>query len=370
MRKLASVQTVSEVAPIIGADNIELTTILGWKCITKKGEFKVGDLGVYCEIDSILPEREPFMFLATKKFRIKTWKLNKFGVVSQGILFPMNVLPEGKYKEDQDVTEVLGVKKYEADESEPEVVEVKEPTNKVLAFMHKKMMRYEVYRKTYLHLFGVKKEKAFPEFISKTDETRIQNLSNLFATEWSETGGWDVTEKMEGQSGTYFSIKSKPKWFELWKKEARQFGVCSRSIWLKTKHPCNWWNVAIANNIEEKLSKVPFNIAIQGEICGPGIQGNIYKFPHLRYFVFNVKNLETGEYLDYEQITAFCMYYGFEQVPLISRNYYLPATLDELVQYSNGKSTMGDTLREGIVIRKDNISFKVVSPEYLLKYGK
>jgi hypothetical protein len=370
MRKLASIQTVKEVSPILGADNIELTTILGWKCITKKGEFKVGDLAVYCEIDSILPEREPFMFLATKKFRIKTWKLNKFGVVSQGILFPLFVLPEGKYKEDQDVTDILGVTKYEPEETDPAVMEVKEPKNKAILFIHKKMMRYELYRKAYLNLFGVKKEKAFPEFISKTDETRIQNLSNLFENEWKGTGGWDVTEKVEGQSATYFSRKTEPKWYEFWKKTSRQFGVCSRSIWLKTKHSCNWWNIAIKNNIEEKLLKVPFDIAIQGEIAGPGIQGNIYKFPELRFFVFNVKNLETGEMYNYEQITAFCMYYGFEQVPLVARNFYLPETLDEVVNYSNGKSLLYDTLREGVVIRKGDISFKAVSPEYLLKHGK
>ena len=212
MRKLASIQIVRDVSPIAGADNIELTTVLGWKCITKKGEFKVGDKAVYCEIDSILPEREPFMFLATKKFRIKTWKLNKFGVISQGILFPLFVLPsDGCYQDGQDVTEILGVKKYEPEEENPALIEVREPKNKVISFIHKKMMRYESYRKIYTHFFRIQKKKSFPEFISKTDETRIQNLSHLFENKWKGTGGWDVTEKMEGQSATYFSRKAKPK---------------------------------------------------------------------------------------------------------------------------------------------------------------
>ena len=154
------------------------------------------------------------------------------------------------------------------------------------------------------------------------------------------------------------------------KKVSREFGVCSREVWLKTKHSCNWWNVAIDIGIEGKLAKVPFDVAIQGEICGGSVQGNIYKFQKLRLFIFNVKNLETGEMYNYEQITAFCQFYGFEQVPLVARNYHLPETIDELIHYSNGKSLMGETLREGIVLRKDDVSFKAVSPEYLLKYGK
>ena len=111
MRKLASIKTIGNILPIEGRDKIELAIIDGWSVIVKKGEFQTGDLCVYCEIDSVMPETEQFEFLRSKKFRIKTMKMA--GVVSQGICFALNVLPKGKYKADQDVTETLGVKQYE-----------------------------------------------------------------------------------------------------------------------------------------------------------------------------------------------------------------------------------------------------------------
>ena len=95
MRKLASVQRVLEVASIPNADKIEEIKVMGWHCVAKKGEFKVGDSVVYCEIDTILPADNPdFAFLEGKP--IKTKKLR--GIYSQGIAFPLSVLPDGTYK--------------------------------------------------------------------------------------------------------------------------------------------------------------------------------------------------------------------------------------------------------------------------------
>src|SRR5438067_2333611 len=129
MRKLASIQTVSAVEPILNADAIEKIRVLGWWVVVKKGEFKPGDKVVYCEIDSLLPEKAEFEFLRPNcykaaqsdatgvvtlppGFRIKTIKLR--GQVSQGICFPLSVLPEGApTDEDADVTDALCVRKWE-----------------------------------------------------------------------------------------------------------------------------------------------------------------------------------------------------------------------------------------------------------------
>ena len=125
-RKLASVQIVKDVTPIEGADRIELVHVLGWQCVAKKGEFKVGDKCVYFEIDSFLPVREEFEFLRSSSyktnellgegFRIKTQKMR--GQISQGLCLPVSALldaPE-KFPEGCDVTELLGVKKWEMPE--------------------------------------------------------------------------------------------------------------------------------------------------------------------------------------------------------------------------------------------------------------
>lgn len=85
MRKLASIQKIKALEPIEGADAIERAQVLGWSVVVKKGDFKVDDFIVYCEIDSIMPKREEFSFLEKAKYRIKTIRLR--GQISSGIIF-------------------------------------------------------------------------------------------------------------------------------------------------------------------------------------------------------------------------------------------------------------------------------------------
>lgn len=121
MRQLASIRTIREIQPIAGADFIVAIQVDGWKCIAKKGEFNVGDMGVYFEIDSfLLGSDERFAFLA-KQFinfegtigaRIRTIKLK--GQLAQGLMLPLQLFPElVNVQLGQDVTEILNVKKWE-----------------------------------------------------------------------------------------------------------------------------------------------------------------------------------------------------------------------------------------------------------------
>jgi RNA ligase (TIGR02306 family) len=98
MRKLATVQQIAELLPIEGADAIEVARINGWNVVVKKGEFKVDEMVIFCEVDSFLPIQPEYEFLrkssykkmsdGTEGFRLRTIKLRK--TLSQGLIIPLN----------------------------------------------------------------------------------------------------------------------------------------------------------------------------------------------------------------------------------------------------------------------------------------
>lgn len=190
MRKLASIQKISAIDPIPGKDKIELATVLGWKIIVRKGEFAVGDLCVFCEIDSVLPEKPEFEFLRSKKFRIKTMKLGS--AYSQGICFGLDILPPKKHGEpyvlDEDVTAVIGVTQYEPTmDKEPD-----ELVSKQAKKYPKWLLRFAWFRK--LVGIGKPKKSGFPSFIKRTDECRLQgNPAKL-----QDKQEWICTSKLDG----------------------------------------------------------------------------------------------------------------------------------------------------------------------------
>ena len=204
-RKLASVQRILSVAPIDGADAIVKATVLGWELVVKKDEFKPGDLCVYMEIDSLVPERPEFEFLRPRSFRIRTVRLRK--QVSQGIAFPLSILPEGgsPAEEGLDVTTLLGVRKYEAPVS--------------------------------IQLSGQVKG-SFPAFLRTTDEMRIQAFPEVLVRHRGTV--FYLTEKLDGTSMTVYHRQG-------------EFGVCSRN-WDLLEAPGNTlWRVARELGLEEKL---------------------------------------------------------------------------------------------------------------------
>lgn len=366
MRKLASIQRVSEIQPIEGRDRIDLATVEGWHVIVQKSEYNPGDLCVYVEIDSVLPERPEFEFLRSKKFRIKTMKMA--GVISQGICFPLSILPSGVYNEGDDVTDVLGITKY--DEYEETVNERPVLPEKKSAF-RQFMFRHRITRPLAKRIWqGTKREKmGFPDEVAKTDETRIQNMPWIL-NEKTKEYTYEVREKIDGQSGTFLLRKAKGI-RRLWK--PYEFIVCSRNLQLPTPDDSSYWQVAKLYDIEGVLHKLIRSndwVCIQGECIGPKIQGNPYKVGAVDLYCFNLIypfGKIAGVYAEKEVGN-----YGLKWVPLIDDAYKLPDTVDEVLAYATDKSQLHDTLREGIVIRNyaKNISFKAVSPEYLLKHGK
>ena len=222
MRKLASIKTISDIHPIEGKDRIVLAIIDGWSVIVKKDEFAVGDKCVYIEIDSVLPDKPEFDFLRKNNFRIKTMKMA--GCISQGICFPLSILPpktvptvsrsmqrryeaqgfyptnSDDYNVDDDVTNILGVTQYEDTMDKEQTSTPQTPKKKYPEFL----MRIKWFRKLVL---PKKEAKGFPSFISKTDETRIQNIPHIVKDKRS----WVATEKIDGQSGTFALLRHKSK---------------------------------------------------------------------------------------------------------------------------------------------------------------
>ena len=332
-RKLASIRKITNIQPIPNADAIEVVSVDGWNVVTKKGEFKVGDLCVYCEIDSFLPILPEFEFLrksSYKKlsngdegFRLRTIKLR--GQVSQGLVLPTSVLPGGRdLYPGMDVTDVLSIKKYEP------------PIPASLAG---------------------KAKGLFPHFLHKTDEERVQNLANEFGVLhlFHPNKTYYVTEKLDGSSATFYFRNG-------------EFGVCSRNLELLETPDNTFWKVARELKIEEKLGTLSDNICIQGELIGEGIQGNPYKLKGQTIRFFNAYNIDTRTYLPLDKFKNLMSQLDLEMVPLLSEDFKFSSTLDELLKYAEGKSQLNPEFdREGVVIRSHDrtISFKVISNKFL-----
>lgn len=333
MRNLASIQTITAINPIANADAIEVADILGWHVVVKKNSFhRVGEKVVYCEIDSVMPENNPeFDFLKNEKGemkRIKTVVMR--GQVSQGIAFPLSILPAGTYDVGQDVTDIIGVKKYEA----PIPAELEG-----------------------------KKKGDFPSFMPKSDETRIQILQDVLT---AHKGVLTYeSEKIDGTSATIYLNNN-------------EFGVCSRgNDWFDT--PDNqFWEVAKRYKLEEKLRSLNMDIALQGELHGFGIQGNKYKMNTREIAFFNVFDIKKYKFFDFNDFVSLIKDLGLKTVPILATDIPLIDDIDKLVKKSYGKSVLNPNVpREGIVIRPmqeindtqiGRLSFKAINPKFLLKF--
>lgn len=368
MRKLATIQQISALHPIEGKDRIELAIVKGWQVIVRKGEYQVGDLTIFVEPDSLLPEKPEFEFLRPKKFRIKTMKMG--GVLSQGICFEPTLLPVkpngSSYEVDEDVTDLLGVKKYEPyaeEEAEP-------PKPQKQSKFRQFLFSHAVTRPLAKFLLRPKKKEwfSFPSFVSKTDETRIQNMPFILDR---KDLAFVVREKVDGQSGTFF-LKRLPKRFP-WSKKRFDFGVCSRNRRLFTPDRSSYWQVAQRYSIEDVLHRLIGDhewVCIQGECIASNVQGNKYHVTEPDLYCFNlIYPVGKVHCVEAEPLLAG---YGLKWAPLVCARYTLPDTVGEMLDFATGQSQLYPTLREGVVLRnyEYNISFKAVSPDFLIKHDE
>lgn len=355
-RSLAHIERVEWIKPIEGKDRIVLAGILGWQVIVKKDEFEVGDCVVFCEIDSVFPEKPEFEFLRKNKFRIRTIKMG--GVLSQGIAFPLSILPVKEYTTGEDVTELIGITQYEPTMDKETSPKETQPIKHYPEFL----MRWKWFRKLVL---PKKRYKGFPTFVSKTDETRIQNAPFYLDMDCN----WIATEKVDGQSGTFTLQRIKGKHF--WNKDKYDFAVCSRNLRLYNEDSSSYWTVAKKYNIKDiLLSLIGENewVCIQGECVAPNVQKNKYRVDEPDLYVFNV--IFPNGRMNSIEAKALMSNKGLKFVPIINESVSLKGmTVNEVLTYATGKSELYDTLREGIVFRSldGKQSFKAVSPEFLIK---
>jgi len=350
MRKLATIRIVKEILPIDGADKIELAKIDGWQCVVGKGQFKVEDKGLYFEIDSALPiddSRYEILIKNCRKcwrlgdkiiketLRIKTIKLK--GQLSQGLLMPLNLYPEIQNPLlDTDYSEILRVEHFD---------EVKEKYDAITGVAK---------------LSGNAKGN-FPSFIPKTDEESIQNLTNYFKE--NKEIEYEITEKADGSSMTvYYSPKNK---------HEDPLGVCSRNIDLKDEEGNVFWRVAQQYNLLDTLPYLGREIAIQGELVGPGINGNREQLTAHEYRVFRIWDIEKQCFVSPAERYNICNELNLPHVRMISypnKIFTQITSMDMMLEFVKGKTASG-TEREGLVFKAvdGSHSFKCINNEYLLK---
>jgi len=343
-RKLATIRVISQLKPIKDADLIEVAVIDGWEVVIKKGEFNVGDLCVYFEIDSWIPTelapflskgKEPREYQGVKGERLKTIKLK--GQISQGLVLPLSVVYELPNNTECDVlndnvTEALGILKWEP------VIPAQ--------------------------LAG-KMAGNFPSFIPKTDQERIQNC--LRTVEKLGVQTWEISEKLDGSSMTVFRTRNTDKM-----DGGCRLGVCSRNWELKTDDTDNAFvKTAWNEGLFEKLSMHNLHVALQGELIGPGIQGNSYNLAEPTFYCFDIWDIESQQYYSTEQRLSLCKSLAIMHTPVFA-NYLTnnKTTVSELLIFAEGSSVLNPkTEREGLVFKNVNnpsLSFKAISNKWLL----
>ena len=413
-RELAYVVMIDDITPIKGYDRVELAHIGGWTVVVGKGEFKPGDPAIYFEIDSQLPEVEPFTnmeFLAKKHYKVKTQKMCRS--LSQGLLMSAenfgwtpiyNVDGMGDivaikdscgeyhyngahwYANDESrfLTKQLGVT-YAAPEDNARKTNSPDKYKR-MAQRNSKLFSHQPFRwlmkrnwgkKLLFFFFGNKKDgrkSDWPYWVKKTDEERIENLSFLFDDKKTI---WIATEKIDGTSTTFTLKRGKG-----FKKD--EFYICSRNVvFNKPDKNCFYdTNVYIEMaekyNIFEKMTKLLHEhftdcdwITIQGETYGGGIQKRDYSIKDHNFMAFNLITSKEGRFNSERMKTLLEEAFGIPCVPIVKTNYIIPDTLDEMREFVDSQTSVIDgEMREGIVFRSldGTRSFKCVSPKYLLKY--
>jgi RNA ligase (TIGR02306 family) len=352
-RMMAWIAKINEVAPIPNADSIEAYRVGGWWVVDKKDAYKINDLVVYVSIDSWVPTelapflskgQEPREYNGVKGERLRTVKLR--GQVSQGLLLPLHNDPSGTYvhkfdpvgsgeefttdvEEGTDVTEFFGIQKWEA------------PIPAQLAG--------DV-------------QGSFPTEVPKTDQERIQNLTEELKS-WQDNSQftWEVTEKLDGSSMTVFV-------------NGDVEGVCSRNWNLKETEGNSLWRVARREQVIEKIRSTGRNLALQGEIIGEGIQGNHYNVRGQEFHVFDIYDIDRGDYMTPLERRTFAETHGIKHVPVVAVEMVIQEFVQGLLTMAEGKSVLNTKAeREGLVFKCNTFggpSFKAISNRWLLKGGE
>ena len=402
-RELCYVVRVDEIKPIEGRDRVECAVVGGWTIMVRKGQFQPGSLGIYFEIDSQVPEKEPFMFLEAKRFKIKTqkYKTPDGQFWSQGLLMGAEDFGWTTAERESDtcstcIVDSDGAAHYVDDESRfltkqlNVIYAVAEDNSRKAGSVdkYKKMaqrngklfahqpfrwlMRHEWGKKLLFVFFGKKKDKkgGWPEWVAKTDEERVQNMPWILA----DKSEWIATEKIDGTSTTFTMKRGK-------RRNQYDFYICSRNVVFdKPDKKCFYDSTVYVEmaekyNVESVLRQILENrpdldwVTLQGETYGAGIQKRDYSLKDHDFVGFNFITSVSGRW---NSVDAKNLMNGFgiPWVPIVDEHFVLPDTVDELLTIATDKSVIDGGMREGLVFRSQDgaKSFKAVSNEFLMKY--
>jgi hypothetical protein len=350
---LASVQKVLNITPIEGSDFIETAHVLGWQVVVKKGEYKVGDLCTYIQIDTVVPDKEEFEFLRERKFRVRTIKLRK--QISQGLIVPV---PKGKFKEGEDVTELMGVKKYEKPDNNP-IERYEKP--RMPKALHKKLFYIFKYNFLYKQFPSLRRKQRSPfpsHLVGITDEERIQNMPHVLKAYSGKL--FVASYKLDGSSITIIHSKVLGK---------SKFRICSRRFELHDKKN-DWYRVFNDTDFKYEILKLvnhfsTNDIIVQGEAIGK-FNGNHHNLPNEQIRLFNI--YVNGKRLNQKDFLDTCLKLNIPHCPKY-KEVVLNHTLEEILKESEIKDILNPKVDvEGLVWRciDDNLSFKVINNKYLL----
>lgn len=395
-RELSYLVKIDSIEPIEGKDRVECARVGGWTIMVKKGQFNPGDIGIYFEIDSKVPDEEPFKFLEAKHYKVKTQKYGDF--YSQGLL--MHPSDFGWSVKDDIITDDDNVNHSLEDDSKflTKKLKIKYSVNednyrksrsvdKYTKMIHRNhelfthmpykwLIKREWGKKLLFKFYGRVSDKwGWPEWVKKTDEERVENMSWILTNKEP----WVATEKIDGTSTTFTMKRGKFGKYE--------YFVCSRNVCFDTPEKKNmdlkyfdsnvYLEMSEKYHMEEKLSQIldgypQFDwVTIQAETYGKGVQKNTYGLNERRIAAFNLVTSDRGRWGSGE-MKVFLDKYAIPTVPILSYYYELPDTIDELRKFVRSeKSKINNKLKEGVVFRSldGTQSFKCVDPEYLAKYN-
>ena len=384
MRKLVTVRKISEINDIKGADRIKVAVVDGWEVVVKANEFVQGSYCVFFEIDSFIPvEDTRFEFMHSsslrsyegkKGVRVKTIKLR--GQVSQGLALPVSAFPEiedaisGLTEEevlDSSFDELLGVVKYDTFTARrgstggPKIIPA--------------------------HAAG-----AFPWYIPKTDEERIENLwqkrERLCDGDISKQ--FYYTLKVDGSSTTVFLADERLGYYDGIDIDENGFQavVCSRNLALKYDADATFWKAVESSGVIAAIKAIKKatgrTLAIQGETLAPCIQGGREKFEEPTFLAFCAYDIDEHKYLSYNEFIKIMDYWDIPRVPVLKGGSPFTefSTINEMKDFVDTiKENFGDDVfadvPEGIVFHpvseagnSSRKSFKCISRKYLLATGE
>lgn len=413
-RALARIVVIDDVKahPNKKITRIELATIGGWQCVVKKGEFKKGDVGLYCEVDSLLPLSVPeFAFLEERGgiraindvsyARIRSTRIQ--GELSQGLLIkpPKGVVLSGLAN--QDLTKELGILKYEkpsedGPQSEPVTAKPKTWVGRLVAWLRKDIPDTLTSRIVMV--------------VPRTDQERVQNMTHHYhkAREAGET--FEKSYKLNGESFTAYrfvedgnvreGVNTRKNAISL--EDIHWTFMQSLRYWLSRFIDANsrmikdkrfyWpgWKTGVyteydpfiqmyrkldlKNKLTELAVKYGLEVAIQGELIGPGRQGNKEGLLDLRVYFFSLflindrnGHMKPG-YVIPSHAREIIESMGLAYVPVAEKEQLLPETIAECLEDAAGPSFFTNNhAREGFVYKSNirDFSFKVISNKFLLE---